>query len=397
MDENVNSSARCRDNNMSQWEEHIDQMYTYFYLLLFPPGLLLNTVALWVLLRHISKKTKAVIFMINLAFADLAHILSLPLRIYYYFTHHWPFGRAVCLVCFYLKYLNMYAAIMFLVCISVQRCFFLLKPFSARRWRRRYDLLISLVVWLVVGLGCSPFIVMRSSSSNHPPPASNVTHFRGTNFTSTDADLQMKPTNQTAGCFKDLPMRHVSLSIALVIITSGELFGFLIPLILIFYSSFLITRSLTTKEYSEENSIRSRSFSFSSNSDNKYVEDQQKHEKGRALKMVLSCCCLFLICFGPYHINFLLYLLVSQDILMDCGMRLAVRQFHPISLCIANLSCCLNPILYYFLTAEFRMHFTMRTPSFSGTLLSSPLNSPRSTEDSHKRPKRMDSTLSNWD
>lgn len=62
-----------------------------------------------------SKKTKAVIFMINLALADLAHILSLPLRIYYYFTHTWPFGRMLCLICFYLKYLNMYAAIAFLV------------------------------------------------------------------------------------------------------------------------------------------------------------------------------------------------------------------------------------------------------------------------------------------
>ena len=64
--------------------------------------------------RH-SKKMKTLIFMINLAFADLAHVLSLPLRIYYYFTHTWPFGRAACLLCFYLKYLNMYAAIVFLV------------------------------------------------------------------------------------------------------------------------------------------------------------------------------------------------------------------------------------------------------------------------------------------
>ena len=65
--------------------------------------------------RRYSKKMKALIFMINLAFADLAHVLSLPLRIYYYFTHTWPFGRAACLLCFYLKYLNMYAAIVFLV------------------------------------------------------------------------------------------------------------------------------------------------------------------------------------------------------------------------------------------------------------------------------------------
>jgi hypothetical protein len=65
--------------------------------------------------RYYSKKMKTLIFMINLAIADLAHVLSLPLRIYYYFTLTWPFGRVACLLCFSLKYLNMYAAIVFLV------------------------------------------------------------------------------------------------------------------------------------------------------------------------------------------------------------------------------------------------------------------------------------------
>lgn len=128
--------------NETLWDQSLDTMYTYFYLLLLIPGLLLNTIALWVLCKHIryahthinthikniryiltnsicmlfdSKKTKAVIFMINLAIADLAHTLSLPLRVFYYFTQTWPFGRGICLVCFYLKYLNMYAAIVFLV------------------------------------------------------------------------------------------------------------------------------------------------------------------------------------------------------------------------------------------------------------------------------------------
>lgn len=397
----VNSSIRCPDNNLSRWEEQSEQVYTYFYLLLFVPGVLLNTVALWVLCRHISKKTKAVIFMINLAFADLAHILSLPLRIYYYFTHHWPFGRGVCLFCFYLKYLNMYAAIMFLVCISVQRCFFLLKPFSARRWRRRYDLVISFMVWVVVGLGCSPFILMRSSSSplsnNLQPTISNLTQFTDQNLNLTYHESHTQSINQTTGCFKDLPMRHVSLSLAVMMISLAELFGFLIPLLCIFYSSFRIAHSLAQKQKSQDSqsSTRSRLYSLSSNLESKYEEKPAKDEKRRALRMVLSCSGLFLVCFGPYHINFLLYLMVSQDILTDCGTRLAVRQFHPVSLCIANLSCCLNPLLYYFLTAEFRMHFTNRTPSFSGTLLSSPLSSPRQIN--NNRPKRMDSTLSNWD
>ncbi|MED6282521.1 hypothetical protein CHARACLAT_033007 [Characodon lateralis] len=108
------SSPSCGYNSTT-WDQTMDTMYTYFYLLLFIPGLLLNTTALWVLCKHFSKKTKAVIFMINLALADLVHILSLPLRIYYYFTHTWPFGQSLCLLCFYLKYFNMYAAIVFLI------------------------------------------------------------------------------------------------------------------------------------------------------------------------------------------------------------------------------------------------------------------------------------------
>lgn len=385
----INSSSRC-DHNTTSWDESMNTMYTYFYLLLFIPGLLLNTTALWVLCRHIRKTTKAVIFMINLAFADLAHTLSLPLRIYYYFTHTWPFGHGVCLFCFYLKYLNMYAAIMFLVCISVQRCVFLLKPFSARRWRRRYDLMISVVVWVVVSLACSPFIVMRSSSSSSvtlsEQTITNMPYSLEATSTQqspgvTTLFMQPSTASPSKGCFKDLPMRRLPLSLAVTMMALAELFGFLIPLACISYSSFRIARSLNQKppqhqQNSLSSSARSRLQSATSNAQTeKYHEKQTNGEKRRALRMVLSCSALFLFCFAPYHLNFLLYLMVSQDIVSHCATRLAVRQFHPVSLCLASLSCCLNPLLYYFLTAEFRMHLTRRTSSFS-SVLSSPISSP---------------------
>ncbi|XP_032383435.1 putative P2Y purinoceptor 10 [Etheostoma spectabile] len=393
----TNSSLQC-GHNMISWNEHMEKMYTYVYLLVFIPGLVLNTTALWVLCRHISKKTKAVIFMMNLSLADLAHVLSLPLRIYYYFTHTWPFGRGVCLFCFYLKYLNMYAAIVFLVCISMQRCVFLLNPFSARRWRRRYDLLISVIVWVVVGLACSPFILMRSSSSStistgpgvstqtvynmsYRLDATSTQHVLG--YTTSPSSLS--PSSSSPGsskdtCFKDLPMRRLSLSMAVTMMAFAELFGFLIPLACISFSSIRIARSLIRRQTQDQSktaelnsSARSRLQSVTSNSQtDKYHEKQMHAEKRRALRLVLSCFALFLICFAPYHLNFVLYLMVSQDIVSDCATRLAVHRFHPISLCLANLSCCLNPLLYYFVTAEFRLHLTRRTSSFTASLLSSP-------------------------
>ncbi|XP_040904002.1 putative P2Y purinoceptor 10 isoform X2 [Toxotes jaculatrix] len=399
----LNSSSRC-NHNITGWEEQMDKMYTYFYLLLFIPGLLLNTTALWVLCRHISKKTKTVIFMINLALADLAHILSLPLRIYYYFTHTWPFGRGLCLLCFYLKYLNMYAAIVFLVCISMQRYVFLLDPFSARRWRRRYDLLISVIVWVVVGLACSPFILMRSTSSatnagnstltacntSYPLDATSTQQPLGYTklyapplSTSPSRVMSVCGTNKMV-CFKDLPMRRLPLSLAVTMMALAELFGFFIPLACISYSSIRIAQSLKQKQIQDQqnsaalnSSARSRLQSVTSTyQTDKCHEKQTNSEKQRALRMVLSCSALFLFCFAPYHLNFLFYLMVSQDIVTHCPTRLAVRQFHPVSLCMASLSCCLNPLLYYFLTAEFRLHLTRRTSSFSSSLLSSPISSP---------------------
>ncbi|XP_061092834.1 putative P2Y purinoceptor 10 [Conger conger] len=296
------NSSNCTYNSTSR-DEVMKQLYFYFYLLIFIPGLLGNSLALFVLCRFISKKTKAIIFMINLAIADLLHVLSLPLRIYYYFTLSWPFGKDLCMFCFYLKYLNMYAGIAFLVCISIQRCTFLMRPFCAKKWKRRYDVRISVTVWLAVGLCCSPFILMRSNS---------------------------QATNSS--CFKDLPTHKLSLRLAMPMIAFGELLGFVIPLLIISFCSYSIGRSLSRNNPTQ----------------------QSPADKRKALQMVRVCTGVFLFCFAPYHINFLLYMLVSQDVIKHCPLQNVVLYFHPISLCIASLNCCLNPLIYYFLTTEFR-------------------------------------------
>lgn len=197
----------------------------------------------------------------------------------------------------------------------------------------------------------------------------------------------LTPTSTTGGCFRDLPMRRLSVPLVVTMTTLAELFGFVIPLVCISYSSLRTAHSLgqtQDQQYSKALNFSApcRLRSLSSNSDS-YCEKQTNAEKQRALKMVLSCSILFLVCFAPYHINFVLYLMVSQGILSHCATELAVRQFHPVSLCLANLSCCLNPLLYYFLTSEFRLHFTTRT-SFSSSLLPSPVGSPTQRPTQHR-------------
>ncbi|XP_051486645.1 putative P2Y purinoceptor 10 [Apus apus] len=279
-------------------------LYATTYTLIFIPGLLANSAALWVLCRFISKKSKAVIFMINLAVADLAHVLSLPLRMYYYINHTWPFGSFLCQVCFYLKYLNMYASICFLTCISIQRHLFLLHPFRAKAWKRRYEAAVSAAVWLLVGAACLPLLVVRSPALS----------------------------NSTNTCFSDLGVKQLSPGASITLVTVAELFGFVIPFGTIACCTWKMRRSLRECP----------------------GQLQSTSEKRKALRMVSTCAAVFFVCFAPYHLNFPVFMMVIENIIQDCAVHRSALRFHPVSLCLASLNCCLDPVLYYFMTSEFQ-------------------------------------------
>ncbi|KAM5289479.1 putative P2Y purinoceptor 10 isoform 1-T4 [Glossophaga mutica] len=306
MRSNSTNSTRAKCTDLQMPFQHT--LYATTYITIFIPGLLANTAALWVLWRFISKKNKAVIFMINLSVADLAHVLSLPLRIYYYINRHWPFQTPLCLLCFYLKYLNMYASICFLTCISLQRCFFLLKPFRAKDWKRRYDVGISAAIWVIVGTACLPLPILRSTGL----------------------------ANNTEFCFADLRLQPISMASSIAMVTIAELGGFVLPVIIITYCTWKMRKSLQEIQ----------------------VPPQNTKERKKALWMVLMCAVVFIVCFTPYHLNFPLFMMVKQDVFSNCSFIKSTLCFHIISLCLANLNCCLDPVVYYFMTSEFRDRFS---------------------------------------
>ncbi|NXC43790.1 GP174 protein, partial [Penelope pileata] len=276
--------------------------YAVTYTFILVPGLIGNVLALWVFYGYMKETKRAVIFMINLAIADLSQVLSLPLRIFYYLTGTWEFGRGICMLCFYLKYVNMYASIYFLVCISVRRLLFLMFPFRFSDCKRVCDVYISIAGWVVVCLGCLPFPLLR---------------------------LEQNATN---ACFADLPVQEVDLPTSITMMTLGELVGFVTPLLIILYCSWKTVLSLKEK--------------------NSAAPDLG--EKKKALKMILTCALVFLICFAPYHISFPLDFFVKTKKIKNCRVQEVISVFHAVALCLASLNSCVDPILYYFTTDEFR-------------------------------------------
>lgn len=231
-------------------------------------------------------------------------VLSLPLRIYYYLNDTWPFGHSLCMFCFYLKYVNMYASIYFLVCVTVRRCELILRPLRFHNSsRRKGDLFICVIGWLLVCLACLPFPLLRSG------------------LTSADRPV----------CFSELPMRKVSIPAAFALLIIAELLGFIIPLILVLACACLTAGSLRQ--------VTAGAF-------------PDRGEKRRALRMVLSCAGVFLVCFAPYHITMPLDFLAKAK-LLSCAFRDLILRCHPVTLCLASLNCSLDPLMYYFTTHEF--------------------------------------------
>ncbi|XP_077319361.1 putative G-protein coupled receptor 174 [Lithobates pipiens] len=288
-------------------EQFMHYLYAVTYAVILVPGLIGNVLALWVFYAYMKETKRAVIFMINLAIADLLQVLSLPLRIFYYLNKSWPFGRFTCMFCFYLKYVNMYASIVFLVCISVRRFLYLIYPFKFTDRKRMSDVYVSVAGWIVVCVSCLPFPLLRI----------------GNNSTIGDAENQ---------CFADLPLLDIGTTNSILAVTFAELFGFIAPLVVVGYCSWRTVMSLKEP----------------------HSASHDLGEKKKALKMILTCTFVFLLCFGPYHLSFPLDFLAKANKIQRCQYKKAILTFHPVALCLASMNCCLDPIIYYFTTDEFK-------------------------------------------
>ncbi|CAG14148.1 unnamed protein product, partial [Tetraodon nigroviridis] len=316
---NLNCSS---SQELTRKYQHVVYAVVYTLILLF--GLLGNVLALWMFRAYAKETKKAVMFMKNLAVADLLQVtvptpcvlhagkvLSLPMRIYYYLYDSWPFGQPLCVISFYLKYVNMYASIYFLVCISVRRCELIMRPLKYNSPRRKGDLLMCVAGWLLVCPCCLAFPLLRTTEQN-------------SNSTDRAASKSV--------CFAELPMRDIGAPAAGVLLIAAELLGFIVPLILVLACTCLTAGSLRKQTGGAFPDLG---------------------EKRRALRMVLSCAVVFLFCFAPYHITMPLDFLVKAKILRDCSTRDLILRSHTVTLCLASLNCSLDPLMYYFTTEEF--------------------------------------------
>ncbi|XP_036265563.1 proteinase-activated receptor 2 [Pipistrellus kuhlii] len=273
------------------------------YTVVFVVGLPSNGMALWIFLFRTKKKHPAVVYMANLALADLLSIIWFPVKIAYHIHgNNWTYGESLCKVLIGFFYGNMYCSILFITCLSVQRYWVIVNPMAHTRKNANIAIGISLGIWLLILLVTIPLYLVKQTSYI---PALNITTCH-----------DVLPEEVLVG-----DMFNYFLSLALGV--------FLFPAILMASAYVLMIRTLQSSAIDENSGKRRR----------------------RAIKLIVTVLVMYLVCFTPSNI-----LLVVHYFTIKHWGQSSVYALYIVALCLSTLNSCIDPFVYYFVSEDFRNH-----------------------------------------
>ncbi|KAI3356973.1 hypothetical protein L3Q82_003608 [Scortum barcoo] len=140
------------------------------YILVFIIGLVANGWGLKSLIQKWKKLKIINVFVLNLGLTDVLYLLTLPfLTVYYFMDSKWIFGDAFCKITRFCFSLNLYGSIGFLTCISVYRYLAIVHPMRVMgRLTRTHSVVISVMVWLLVGVQSLPDMFYPKAPGHKP-------------------------------------------------------------------------------------------------------------------------------------------------------------------------------------------------------------------------------------
>uniref|UniRef100_A0A671UDJ5 Proteinase-activated receptor 1 n=1 Tax=Sparus aurata TaxID=8175 RepID=A0A671UDJ5_SPAAU len=264
----------------------------------------INFCALLAFARGIRPKNPAVIYMMNLACADLIFGILLPFKISYHFGgNDWIFGPFMCRVVTAAFYWNMYCSVLLIACISVDRLLGVVYPIDSLPWRTpRNSIIACVTMWILSFAGSVPLVL---SEQTHHITALNIT---------TCHDVQV---------IDDLIWKYriyfVTLCCAL----------FFLPLLVTVVSYARVIWCLSRVPAGVPGRCRRRT---------------------RAAVMSVTVLVMFVLCFAPTNCLLLAHYLQFNEGMKENQQQDANSSYsaYLVFLCLGSLNCLLDPLVYYF-------------------------------------------------
>ncbi|XP_060105102.1 probable G-protein coupled receptor 34 [Heteronotia binoei] len=262
-------------------------------------GFFFNMLALWVFHFGTQKTNSITVYMRNLALSDLLLALCLPFRAAY---HNQSGPAMLCQVVGIIFYLTMYVSIGLLSLISLDRYLKILRPLQQFRIHTvTHSTAASGLVWLACGAMMLPFFFNVGKKG---PCAHRCFHF------------------------KHRSMLGAALNLVAVA-TFFVLLGFLL------YSYGKISLKL------RQVALRK-------------TQQQSKKTSAQAISKTFVVLAVFITCFTPYHVVRVPYIFAQIKIISDLRSVQALHLANELVLCISALNCCLDPMIFFFLSSSFK-------------------------------------------
>ncbi|KAI8509960.1 Somatostatin receptor type 5 [Branchiostoma belcheri] len=270
-------------------------------------GLLGNLLVIYMLLCHSMTKDATHYYILNLALADALFMLGVPFTSASSAMGRWVFGRAACKIVLSLDALNMFSSVFNLAVLSVDRYLSIVCHASHPHLRQRKVVAaVCLGVWLAACLQTIPVMAV--------------------------SDTVLMENGQYA-CVLNWPdgkamIWHKAFTSYTFVI------GFVVPVSVISVSYLLVVRHLrrNTSAHAAVARVSSRM-------------------RTKVVKTVTAMVLTFVVCWLPFHVCQLVGLAV------DLRPTPAVLILFHITLAMAHVNSCVNPILYVFMSQKFRGSF----------------------------------------
>ncbi|XP_073706844.1 C5a anaphylatoxin chemotactic receptor 1 [Garra rufa] len=287
------------------------------YLIVFLLGVPGNALVVWVTGFRMPNSVNAQWFL-NLAIADLLCCLSLPLlMVPLAQDQHWPYGAMGCKVLTGLLYMTMYCSVLLLALISLDRFLLVTKPVWCQNHRNtRLARCVCLLIWILALLASSP----------------QFAHM----------ELHKEISSSKTLC----DSAYHNLGHAWAVTLTRFCLSFLLPFLIICISHW--------KVYLMTSSGRGQ---------------RGSDKSARTLRVILALVLTFFLCWIPLHIVDILMLTIQNP---TDSLRANLRLAHVLTLCLAYINSCLNPLLYVCLGRGFKenlisslrsvLHFASEAP-----------------------------------
>lgn len=338
-----NDSLSSTCNTLYAHRNYARVFMPLIYCIVFLVGLLGNCLALHVVRNNMKKMNSTTLYSLNLVISDILFTLSLPLRISYYaMGFHWPLGETLCKISGLIFYINTYAGVNFMTCLSVDRFIAVVIPMRFGKFRKvnnvRY---ICVGVWLWVLAQTLPLLQM---SMTNKEPDGNITCMEYPNFEMVD---------------------HIA-----GILIGAVIIGYIFPVltILVCYSILCYKLQFVARtNHLTEKSGRSR----------------------KVIGVIFCVSLVFVICYSPYHIDLLQYMIRKLVSSPDCTDLTAFHVSLHVTVCLMNLNSCLDPFVYFFACKGYKRKLLKLlklqvSMSFSSVVRTSPEESSKDVIDGAK-------------